>query len=180
MATPQNNNLLTNAKLRSSSPENQFASLAFAYLDSARQLCDSLARAPADATFERSTVVLYLSAHAVELFLKGAIIRKSPLEHFGHNLEQIYNRYRALFPAARFQLSNMPFGSEYVGLTSQEIAEVKREQPDASEQYRYPVNRAGAPWDAAIGFDTFSYCVTLFNMRTDFEKIIAELDLELR
>ena len=35
------------------------------------------------------------ASHAVELFLKGAILRKAPDERFSHGLEHLQNRYKA-------------------------------------------------------------------------------------
>ena len=176
MNTPRRWNLLTNSKLRSQPPAKQFELLAFAYLDSAESLCESLAGSQDEATFEKGTVVLYLVAHAVDLFLKGVILRKAPDERFAHDLEHIHNRYRTLFPAKRFALTTIPFSTEYPGMTKQEIAEVKREQPDASELYRYPVDKAGEPWEAALGFEAGSYSRVLATLRADFLRILAAHD----
>jgi hypothetical protein len=176
MNTSHRWNLLTNARLRSLEPARQFESLSFAYLDSAQELCDAIAASPNEATFEKGTVVLYLAAHAVELFLKGAILRKAPDERFAHDLGHIHNRYRALFPAQRFALTTMPFMTEYPGMTKQEIAEAKREQPDPSELYRYPVSKSGEPWEAALGFEAASYSRALGVLRADFRRILGEHD----
>jgi hypothetical protein len=164
--------LLTNSKLRSLSPPRQLESLALAYLESAETLCDLIAKSPTHATYEKGTVVLYLAAHAIELFLKGAILRKAPNERFAHDLEHIHNRYRALFPAQRFALTGLPFANEYPGLSKQEIAELKREQPDPSEIYRYPLDKSGEPWDAALAFEAGSYLKVLSTLRADFQRIL--------
>lgn len=174
--TPRRWNLLTNASLSSLEPAKQFTSLAFAYLESAQTLCDALADSPSEATFEKGAAVLYLVAHAIELFLKGAIFRRAPQERLAHDLEHIHNRYRALFPANRFALAALPFSTEYPGMTKQEIAEAKREQPDPNELYRYPVDKSGEPWEAALGFEAGSYSRALFKLRADFVRILAELD----
>ena len=176
MNTSRRWNLLTNAQIRASAPERQFDLLAFAYLDGAQELCARLAESPTDATFEKGTVVLYLAAHAVELFLKGSILRKAPKERFAHDLDHIHNRYRALFPAQRFALTSFPFAAEYPGLTKEEIAATKREQPDPSELHRYPVDKSGAPWEAAMGFEAESYLRELSALRADFTRILAAHD----
>ena len=176
MNTPYSWHMLTNSHLRCLSPPQQMESLALAYLESAQSLCETLAGNPQSASFEKGSVVLYLSAHAVELFLKGAILRKAPNEAFAHDLQHIYNRYRALFPAKRFELTNMPFTSEYPGMTKQEIAEAKCEQRDASELYRYTMNKAGEPWEAALGFEAGSFTRSLATLHADFRRISAEHD----
>lgn len=168
--------MLTNSRLLSLPPPQQLDSLANAYLESAQSLCDALADDPKNATFEKGAVVLYLSAHAVELFLKGAILRKAPNETFAHDLEHINNRYRALFPAKRFAFTSMPFTSEYPGMSKQEVAEVKREKPDPSEMYRYPVSKTGEPWEAALGFEASSFSRSLSVLHADFARISAEYD----
>ena len=145
MNTPHPWHLLTNNQLRLRLPPQQFASLAFAYLDSAQDLCNYLANNRESATFERGAEVLYLSAHAIELFLKGAIIRKVPTELFGHDLEHIYSRYKALFPAKRFAFTSMPFTTEYLGMSKLKTSEVKRKQPDPGEIYRYAMDKTGEP-----------------------------------
>ena len=126
MNTPRSWNLLTSNRLRDLPRPQQFATLALAYLESAQRLCDDLADSSDGATFERGAVVLYLSAHAIELFLKGAILRKAPNEQFKHDLEHIHNRYKALFPAKRFAFVNMPFTTEYPGVNSQHLHALRR------------------------------------------------------
>ena len=168
--------MLTNSQLRSLPHPKQLESLAMAYLESAQSLCDALADNPQSASFEKGAVVLYLAAHAVELFLKGSILRKAPNESLGHDLEHIHSRYKALFPAKRFGFSNMLFTTEYPGMTSREIAAVKRQQPDPSELYRYTMSKTGEPWKAAIGFEASSFSRSLATLHADFRRISAEHD----
>src|SRR5262249_34514378 len=60
-----------------SSPEH-FADLAHAYLDCGILLCSEMSKKSFSATFSRGRVVLFLSLHSVELFLKDAILKRSP------------------------------------------------------------------------------------------------------
>lgn len=174
MNTTRSWHMLTNNRLRNLPPPQQFSSLAFAYLESAQRLCDDLADNPGSGTFERGAVVLYLSAHSVELFLKGAILRKAPNEHFAHDLEHIYNRYKALFPAKRFALTSMPFTTEFPGMSQRELVEAKREQPDPSELFRYTIDKSGEPWQAALGFEASSFSGVLLTLHADFRRITDE------
>lgn len=176
MNPPRSWHMLTNNQLRGLPPPQQLVSLANAYLESARSLCDTIADNLDSATFEKGAVILYLSAHAVELFLKGAILRKAPNESFAHDLEHIYNRYSALFPAKRFAFTSMPFSTEYFGMSKKEIAEVKRVQPDPSELYRYTTNKIGEPWQAALGFEASSFAMALAELHADFIRISGEHD----
>ena len=70
----------------------------------------------------------------------------------------------------------MPFTTEYPGMTKQEIAEAKREQPDPSELYRYPVDKTGEPCETALGFEAGSYSRALSTLRADCVRILAEHD----
>jgi hypothetical protein len=70
----------------------------------------------------------------------------------------------------------IPFTTEYPGMSKGEIAEARREQPDPSELYRYPVDRLGEPWAAALGFEAGSYSRALSTLRADFLRILAEHD----
>lgn len=176
MNTHRSWHVLTNNRLRSLPPPQQFTSLAFAYLESAQHLCAGLADSPGSSTFEKGAVILYLSAHAVELFLKGAILRKVPSERFAHDLEHIYNRYRALFPAQRFALTSMPFTTEFPGMSKEEIIKAQREQPNPSELFRYTVDKTGEPWKAALGFEANSFLKTLLTLHADFRRIMDEHD----
>ena len=166
-------NLLTCNALRSLPPPEQFASYALAYLDSAQRLCTILAVSSKRATFERGSVVLYLTVHAVELFLKAAILRKAPAERFSHDLEHLHNRYKSLYPAKRFQLSKEPFKTEYLGMSGAEIREAKQAQPAVDQLYRYPEDKDGKPWIALLGFEANSYAKELAILRSDFERLLS-------
>ncbi len=169
-------NLLTSDQLRALQPAEQFTKLAEAFLDSAQHLCNDLVTRPEGATYERGSVVLYLAAHAVELFLKGAISRKAPKECFAHDLEHIHKRYRALYPAKRFAMTEMPFRSEFPqGMSAAEIAKLKQGQPDPSELFRYPLNKSSEPWHGVHGFEAGSFSTVLATLRADFTRILAEL-----
>lgn len=167
-------NFLTCNLVRSLQPPEQFAAYALAYLDSAQRLCTTLAVSHKRATFERGAVVLYLTAHAVELFLKGAILRKAPTERFSHDLEHLHNRYVALYPARRFWLTKEPFKTEYFGMDKAEIAKAKQCQPAVDQLYRYPEDKSGKPWIALLGFEASSYAKELTVLRADFERLLSE------
>ena len=165
-------NLLTRNLVRSLQPPEQFAAYALAYLDSAQRLCTTLAVSHKKATFERGAVVLYLTAHAVELFLKGAILRKAPKEHFSHDLEHLHNRYKALYPETRFRFSKVPFKTEYLGMNKAENASTKQSQPAVDQLYRYPEDKKGKPWIALLGFEASGYSKELTVLRADFERLL--------
>ena len=148
---------------------------AIAYLDSAERLCRLLARSSRKATYERGIVVLYLTAHAVELFLKGAILRKAPKERFGHNLEHIYKRYNALYRARRYRFQ-MPFQTDYTNMPKNQIKAAKALVRPIDQLYRYPLDKDGKPWPGLYAFEANSFLQGLIVLRTTFERLIQDYD----
>ena len=63
-------------------------------------------------TYAHGAVILSLTFHGCELFLKAAILQKVPTEQFsgntGHNLEHLSKRYANLFPGKAWAL-DLPF-----------------------------------------------------------------------
>lgn len=170
-------NLLTCAEIRSKPAALQFAAYALAYLDSAQRLCQVLAGSPRKATFERGFVVLYLMAHAVELFLKGAILRKAPRERFSsaHDLVPLRNRYNNLYPSKRFRFV-VPFGTDYTRLSREQIKAVKGIQTPIDQLYRYPQDRTGESWPGLFSFEANSCLNDIATLRSDFERLLLEYD----
>jgi HEPN domain-containing protein len=154
----------------------QFSAYAIAYLDAAERLCQLLARSYRKATYERGAVVLFLAAHAVELFLKGAIVRRKPNERFSHDLGHLVRRYHALYSAKRFRLE-IPFTTE---LTATKLSLTKRnaKRPTAppGELYRYPIDKQYEPWRGAYGIEANSLARELTKLRLRFEELLNVYD----
>ena len=166
-------NLLTFDSVASMFPPEQFCTFALAYLDSAERLCRTLARSHRKATYARGSVVLYLDAHAVELFLKGAILHKKPTERFGHNLEHLFDRYNKLYPAKKYRFE-LPFGAGYDGLSKSEIITAKSVSPPTDQLYRYPQDKDGKPWPGLFAFEANSFLEVLRSLRVDFERLFKQ------
>lgn len=154
----------------------QFEAYALAYLDSAQRLCDLLARSHQKATYERGAVVLFLAAHAVELFLKGAIVRKSPNERFSHDLEHLARRYRALYPAGKFRLE-IPFSTVLPSeMTAKEKRQIMATHTPPGELYRYPIDKKYKPWPGAYGIEPNSLAGELVKLRSRLEDLLGVYD----
>jgi len=165
--TPPRWNLLPSAKLSQLTLHEQYFAFSGAYLDSAEKLCRILARSTKTATFERGAVVLYLTQHALELFYKGAILRKAPTEKYSHGLDQLQRRYKILYPAKRFSIRKL-FGASYEGLTEEQIAQVQGLEPPIDQLYRYPEDKQGKPWNALLAFEAASFTRELAVLREEF------------
>jgi hypothetical protein len=153
-----------------SSPE-QFADLANAYLDSSILLCSEMSQGSFSTTFSRGRVVLFLSLHSVELFLKGAILKRSSSAALNtHILRDLHSTYSQLYPEDKFRWT-IPFRTEYLGFTAQEVEKLlKRERP-LDQMYRYPSDSKGNPWRGIIGFEAKVFLGKLENIREDLWRL---------
>ena len=114
----------------------KFLSFSDAYLDSASRLCTVLKRSPRKFNYARGSVVLYLTFHAIELFLKGAILERKPNEKLGnHDIEVLSRRYKKLYPGMKYEF-HAPFISrnevDLSDLFSPEIIEEIKNKPKYS------------------------------------------------
>jgi hypothetical protein len=134
-----------------------------------------LARSHRQATYERGSVVLYLTAHAVELFLKGAILRKAPQERFDHDLEHLHNRYRKLYPVKRYSFK-MPFSTDYSSMSKSQIKAAKGLAAPIDQLYRYPRDKEGKPWPGLFAFEANSFIGILASLRGNFERLLKEYE----
>ena len=116
-----------------------------AYLKSSIALCSRIQRLHRVPRYPEATVVLFLARHAVELFLKGAIIARSPKARLDHDLERLKSKYDQLYHGAQFSWT-LPFTTEYPGMTPAEISKAKKHTPPGEQVYRYPIDKAGAKW----------------------------------
>lgn len=149
----------------------QFVAFAEAYLDSAYRLCKILKRSTRKRTYPRGAVVLYLAFHSVELFLKAAILNKSPNEGLHHNVENLLKRYRKLYPGKRYYFE-IPFGTEHVGF---EPSDELPTSPPQDQVNRYPVNKKKVDWAFGIGFLPESFLSKLEEFQYDFERLKKEI-----
>lgn len=161
----------------------QFLAFSEAYLYSAIRLCTVLAASPAESSYPRGAVVLSLSFHGIELFLKAAILEKVPDEQFGgkvgHDLELLYKRYTNLYPGKKFAFE-IPFGTEETELVTPDpsvmeelnlfIAEYKRATP-ADQLNRYPRDIEGKPWVGIYAFEPNMFTIVIEKAQQDVARL---------
>lgn len=170
---PKHWNLLMSREVDSLSQS--FFSYSIAYLTSAEHLCSLLARSYRRATFERGAVVLFLARHAVELFFKGAIVRKSPGEKYDHDLDRLQNRYYKLYPGKVYVLK-IPFGANFTGMSEEEMIAAKARVPPLDQRFRYPSDRFGKVWPETWGFEANSFLVELKALKTSLDKVVMAIE----
>src|SRR4030067_3544718 len=72
--------MVTDAEVRRLPVPEKLLMFADSYLDAAMALCTQVATDRAKCTWSSGSVVLMLSAHATELFLKAALLKRAPEE----------------------------------------------------------------------------------------------------
>ncbi len=180
--------MITLADIRHQDPSEQLFSYAEVYRSASVVLCHRIAGDETFYTWPNATVVLMLAAHAVELFLKGALLKRKIEISRTHDIQQLAEKYREKFPEPIYAW-NIPFANplsekEVIANMKQlwpDIDEVKLKEsmdlaPDPSILYRYPVNKAGKEWPGAYGFTTpTEFLSTLDQLERDFNRLRLKL-----
>jgi HEPN domain-containing protein len=108
-------------------------------------------------TAEFSGVTAHLFHHAIELFLKSAIVASTKaLPKNKHNIIELYKKYKQLYPSKEFDLE-IPFKKEpeYMGFTEEQINQHKKDYPMSIElQLRYPVGWRGEVYSPTFRLET--------------------------
>ena len=171
------------AEIESFSASLQFFAFSDAYLDSAGRLCSALAASPNELTYPKGAVVLSLTFHGIELFLKAAILEKVPTEQFGgnagHDLEHLHKRYANLYPGKKYAFE-APFRDEEVALVNPDprileelkLQIVKHKRATPTDQLcRYPRNIEGNPWEGIFSFEASSFAGVIAKVQEDISRL---------
>jgi hypothetical protein len=136
-------------------PQQLFA-FSRAYLKSSIVLCTRINHLRRMPLYPDATVVLFLARHAVELFLKGAILARSPNEKLHHDLSRLKLTYDQLYSDSRFSWI-LPFTTEFPGMTPAQIAKAKKYAPLIEQVYRYPIDKAGVKWTGVFALEPLTF-----------------------
>ena len=167
--------MLTPDKLFRAPAHEQYFAYAEAYLDSASRLCQVMARSKRKATYQRGAVILFLTQHGMELFYKGAILRRNPTERWEHGVTKLRKRYKNLYPGKRFEIPEL-FKTSYPGFTKAEIAQLERNELPLHELYRYPEGKAGATWRGLHAFEAKSFYLGLLDAKEAVKNAIEKIN----
>jgi hypothetical protein len=168
--------MITNWDIKALSDSERYFLYAESYLQTSRSVALRMREDQAERTWPHASVALMLAAHSVELFLKGALIARSPDSLAGirgldrHRIDMLAEAYFRVFPEEEFVFA-IPFQSEYPDLTDEEIAKLKKEEPAPSILYRYPVEAPGKEWRGLQGFEPQSFIEMLVELGQAYERI---------
>jgi hypothetical protein len=163
--------MIGNWEIAHVSEPQRFVLYAHAYLNSAVLSCEQMAAHDAQRTWPNATVILMLSAHSVELFLKGAILSRDNDAKVGdHRIDLLTDKYRELYAEPGFEF-DVPFRTEYPSISKEEIQALKMTEPVPSILFRYPVRKPGVEWQGVHAFEADGFLRILSNLRSAYERI---------
>jgi hypothetical protein len=134
--------------------------MARAYFDCSFYLLTEMAREAYDRTYHRALVSVSLFEHSVELFLKAGIVQAVKNVTSSHNLEQLYNQYKNLYPGKKYEFEG-------------EILSLINSNPNTphNEFARYPTDHAGRPWPRYTHVDVVIWYERLSTFKKDFDRL---------
>lgn len=107
--------MITDADIQELSLPEKLFSYADAYLNASVAICQQMTTNDTSSKWPNAAVALMLAAHAVELFLKGAILAGDPKVNVWarkHHLHELAADYRHHFPGPTFEW-HIPFQAEF-------------------------------------------------------------------
>jgi hypothetical protein len=170
--------LTVESDLKNLSLYENFFKYSSAYLFAAVTFCQKLVETPERQIYPNGAVVLYLTFHATELFLKGAILRHFPNEKLNtHTINHMKPRFRKLYPGKKYEIE-FPFESEEsdVEIPKDTIQEIDTFEYD--QMYRYPMSKNGNEWyehGMLPGFEATSFLKYLKYYEPKLLLIIKEI-----
>ena len=155
----------------------RFLEYAFAYLDSARVLCDQLIKNPSEVTYARGNACNFNARLAVELFLKASILKKDPNMDLHHVIEHLRDVYARQYVEPRFhwdvQFTTRVIGGEAAANERIVKEHLKKNPPD--QRLRYPMNKRREPWEESGTFDASNFMLVIQAIERDMVRLKQEI-----
>src|SRR5713101_6892659 len=147
----------------------QFINLAYAYLDAAEALTNSIVDGTWPGSFYRGQVTLLLAFHATELFLKGCIRSVAPHQAGNiHSLTDLCLRLEEVFPSVTFEPI---FGMEPAPADTQIMKAALKADKEKHQEFRYPLSSSGIPWSENRSFEPVAFLASLRRARAEFDRV---------
>lgn len=164
--------MIVDSELLELSIPDRFFKYSESYGNGAKALVEKMVSDNSQATWPNAAVVLMLSVHSVELFLKGAIFKsdsKAKIAH--HNIESLFEKYCQIYKEEKYYF-DMPFKTEYLGMSEEEIEVLKEnKRPTPSVLYRYPTETGEVEWEGAYGFEASSFSPVISCLLQDYQRL---------
>lgn len=181
--------MFTNGKVRTLPLCDQYFEYAMGYLAAAKTLNKRAIELATSCQWTDSTVVLMCACHAVEMFLKAAIMKIDPEANLfkeGHDIHALALKYEGLqqneslhfqVPFRRIKAKDIAALEALLGepLTSDQVGRLNRASEQFSIENRYPVNKYGEPWGAIQGHKPLAYAGELDELESTFKSVWIQL-----
>jgi len=162
---------ISNEKFSQQSEPTRYIAYANAYLKASRIMCERMKKGSPDRTWPFAAVTMLLAAHAVELFLKGAILVRDPLQAKAHhNIIELKKVYDQLFPEPEFAW-DLPPDVDYLGFLEESDTKLLSGGYMPSLLHRYPVDKPGLEWEGRQFFSPDEFLAGLINAQKDFSRL---------
>lgn len=134
--------------------------LAKAYLDCSQHLLAQMIKEMLDSSFFHAKVAVALFNQALELFLKGGIVQAGKDVNVSHDLQQLYNHFKNLYPGKKYEFEG-------------DVSNAVRPSPltPYNEFARYPVDHTGLPWQGNTHIELTTWYKQVCLFINDFERL---------
>lgn len=170
-----NSKMVVDSEIIHLSIPHRYVLFAEAYAKTAESLTENMMREEKENTWPNASVVLMISAHAVELLLKGLLLKRdASVKLDNHDIEKLYEKYLDAYPDSSCSFK-MPFITNYGGLNETEINKLKKESPKPSIVYRYPTKSGQIEWSGAQGFNSELFISVIRKLISDIANIKGKI-----
>lgn len=129
--------------------------LSLANMEGAQRLCQDMMDDSFPASFSHANVIMSLTHHGVELFLKYAICKTGKRAPTHHYIRELLKEYDNAYPDESFRL-NLPFVTQFLGYAEEEIERLLKEEAQdknkTDQMTRYHCDRSGRQWTGIQAF----------------------------
>lgn len=151
----------------------EFVKQARAHLEAAEKLNTLMCDGVWASNYYRGQAVLWLTFHAVELYLKGFILKVDPKASVnGHSLAVLTAKLKTLAPETKF---DPPFGIEALPPDPQLVQQAEKSEKKIHEMLRYPIDTEGKPWPGVRVFSDSAFKNTLAITKNNCERLYVKL-----
>jgi hypothetical protein len=157
------------------SPDERTLWLALGFIEGAYHLCEQMVKDEFSRQYRSSRVLLHLTHHAIELFVKGAIMAAThEPPRLTHRLEELIALYERIYPAAEFHFS-VPFELNDERNQQELFPAVALPPIAVAESFRYATSVDGSCFNDTEPFDPESYLEQLGELYTKFNRLFFRL-----
>lgn len=170
-----NSKMVVDSEIIHLSIPSRYILFAEAYAKTAESLTENMMREEKENSWPNASVVLMNAAHAVELLLKGLLLKHDASAKLdNHDIEELYKKYLVAYPDSSYSFE-MPFTTDYGALNETEIKKVKKEFPKPSILYRYPAKSGQIEWSGAQGFTSGLFISVIRKLVSDIANIKGKI-----